>query len=56
MLCRRKKSCILERYDVKAGRWPENRNECVLVLSIEGKISDQLAYTLTGGIMRNWMI
>ena len=35
-----------ERYDVKAGRWPENRNECVLVLSIEGKISDQLAYTL----------
>ena len=35
-----------ERYEVKAGRWPENRNECVLVLSIEGKISDQLAYTL----------
>ena len=35
-----------ERYDVKAGRWPENRNECVLVLSTEGKISDQLAYTL----------
>lgn len=33
-------------YDVKAGRWPENYNECVLVLSQNGNISDFMLYTL----------
>ena len=33
-------------YDVKAGRWPENYNECVLVLTANGAISDFLLYTL----------
>lgn len=33
-------------YDVKAGRWPENYNECVVVLSSSGSVSDFLLYTL----------
>ena len=33
-------------YDVKAGRWPENRNECVLVLTANGSMSDFMLYTL----------
>ena len=33
-------------YDVKAGRWPENYNECVLVLTSSGGISDFMLYTL----------
>ena len=33
-------------YDVKAGKWPTNYNECVLVLTSRGNISDFLLYTL----------
>ena len=33
-------------YDVKAGRWPQNYNECVLVLTSDGGMSDFLLYTL----------
>ncbi len=33
-------------YDIKAGKWPTNYNECVLVLSSQGNISDFLLYTL----------
>ena len=33
-------------YDVKAGRWPENYNECVLVLTGSGGMSDFMLYTL----------
>lgn len=33
-------------YDVKAGRWPESYNECVLVLSPRGTISDFMLYSL----------
>ena len=33
-------------YDVKAGKWPTNYNECVLVLTANGNISDFLLYTL----------
>lgn len=33
-------------YEVKAGHWPENYNECVVVLSPSGSISDFLLYTL----------
>ncbi len=35
-----------KQYDVKAGKWPTNSNECVLVLSKNGNISDFLLYTL----------
>ena len=33
-------------YDVKAGKWPTNYNECILVLSSKGNVSDFLLYTL----------
>lgn len=33
-------------YDVKAGRWPTNYNECVLVLTQNGSMSDFMLYTL----------
>ena len=35
-----------EQYDVKAGKWPESHNECVLVLSSDGSISDFMLYTM----------
>lgn len=35
-----------DQYDVKAGRWPENYKECILVLTSQGDISDFLQYTL----------
>lgn len=37
---------FMNQYDVKAGHWPENYNECVLVLTSSGKISDFMLYTL----------
>ena len=33
-------------YNVKAGRWPENYNEVVLVTTPSGRISDVMLYTL----------
>ncbi len=33
-------------YDIKAGQWPTKYNECVLVLTSEGNISDFMLYTL----------
>lgn len=33
-------------YDVKAGRWPENYRECVVVLTDDGSISDFMLYIL----------
>ena len=35
-----------DQYDIKAGRWPESYNECVLVLTSSGSISDFMLYTL----------
>ena len=35
-----------EQYEVKAGRWPENYQECVVVLTEDGSISDFMLYTL----------
>ena len=35
-----------DQYDVKAGRWPSNYNECVLVLTGNGNINDFMLYTL----------
>ena len=43
-----------DQYDVKAGRWPENYNECVVVLTSGGSMSDFLLYTLGCGIRWNW--
>lgn len=39
-------SLYLDQYDVKAGRWPENSHEGVLVLTQHGNISDFMLYTL----------
>ncbi|MBQ6223252.1 MAG: ABC transporter ATP-binding protein/permease [Solobacterium sp.] len=33
-------------YDVMAGHWPQNYNECVLVISQSGRVSDLVLYTL----------
>lgn len=35
-----------DQYDVKAGRWPESYNECVVVLTSNGGLSDFMLYTL----------
>ena len=35
-----------EQYEVKAGHWPQNYNECVLVLTGNGGMSDFMLYTL----------
>lgn len=36
----------MDQYDVKAGRWPERYNECVLVLTSGGGIIDFMLYTM----------
>ena len=40
------KSLYENQYDIKAGKWPTEYNECVLVLTSRGNISDFLLYTL----------
>lgn len=35
-----------EQYDMKAGNWPKNYNECVLVLTKNGNMNDFMLYTL----------
>ncbi len=39
-------SLFSAQYDVKAGRWPESYDECVVVLTSDGGISDFMLYTL----------
>lgn len=39
-------SLYMEQYDIKAGRWPKNSQEGVLVLTQNGNISDFMLYTL----------
>ncbi len=41
-----KRSLYEDQYDVKAGHWPENWNECVLVLSSGGRVTDLSLYTM----------
>ncbi len=36
----------IDSYEVMAGRWPEDYNECVLVISSTGTVADYLLYTL----------
>ena len=33
-------------YDVKAGHWPENDHECVVVLSPSGRVTDMVLYAM----------
>lgn len=42
----REKQLYEKQYDIRAGRWPRDYNECVLVLTSGGGMSDQLLYTL----------
>jgi len=35
-----------DQYDIKAGRWAKNYDECILVLNPDGSISDYALYTL----------
>ena len=39
-------SIVEGQYDVKAGKWPEAYNECVLVLSGNGNVPDLVTYAL----------
>ena len=39
-------SLYKDSYDVKAGRWPENENEAVIVLSDSGRVTDMVLYSL----------
>ena len=42
-----KKAALYEdNYDVKAGRWPEDHTECVVVLSHSGMIADMCLYAI----------
>ena len=36
----------IKQYLVKAGRWPQSYNECVLVLSATGRVTDYTLYTM----------
>ena len=36
----------INQYEVKAGHWPEQFNECVLVLSPTGRVTDYTLYTM----------
>ena len=42
----REDSLYKNQYDVKAGHWPESYDECVVVMTSDGSISDFLLYTL----------
>lgn len=42
----REENLYKNQYDVKAGRWPESYDECVVVMTADGSISDFLLYTL----------
>ena len=37
-------SLYIDQYDIKAGRWPENSQEAVLVLSVNGAVTDYIIY------------
>lgn len=40
------KALYTDQYDVMAGKWPKNYNECVVVLSPDGSISDLTLYAI----------
>ncbi len=37
---------VVDSYDIKAGHWPENKNECVLVVTQDGQVLDYTLYQL----------
>jgi putative ABC transport system permease protein len=39
-------SLYSSQYELKAGRWPKNKNECVVVLAQDGSITDTALYAL----------
>ncbi len=39
-------SLVEDQYDVKAGRWPQNYDECVVVLTSSGGVSDFMLYSM----------
>ncbi|MBQ8860402.1 MAG: ATP-binding cassette domain-containing protein [Ruminococcus sp.] len=41
-----KEDLYINQYDVKTGRWPQNYNECVVVLNPDGSISDLTLYAI----------
>ncbi len=41
-----KQALYEDQYEVKAGRWPEKWNECILVLTAQGRVSDLALYTM----------
>ena len=41
-----KQELYRSQYDLKAGKWPERENECVLVLTSDGSMSDLVLYSL----------
>ena len=41
-----KEELYRDSFDIKAGAWPENYNECVLVLSPQGRVADLTLYTM----------
>ena len=41
-------------YDVKAGRWPEAYNECVLVLDATGSVTDYACTRWACGTTPSW--
>ena len=49
------RSMYENQYDVKAGHWPTNRNECVLVLTPDGNIETFCCIRWGCGIFRNWI-
>ena len=42
----RSKELYRSTYELKAGSWPESYDECVVVLSVNGRITDMTLYTL----------
>ena len=42
----RESNLYLDQYELMAGAWPENWDECVLVLSSRGRVSDLTLYTM----------
>ena len=42
----RNQALFRDQYALKAGRWPESYNECVVVLTASGRVTDLTLYTL----------
>ncbi len=36
----------IDQYELKAGKWPENYNECILILTLSGNVTDMELYAM----------